>query len=523
MADGAHVIVAALTGEALRIMAGDDVSNVESHALDVTAVRIAIADTTAGVRLHAARADETIRVFGVDLGAADPFPTLTGPVSVGPDPVIDLVGSADGRFAYALTATHVLAVDTFRLDSAPADAVRSALQLDGALEIALGADGTRMFAAYDDMPAGFAGVAVIGVTEKDCGDLLELTIDGCPTCEGDECIVLATIVGYEPGQAVGEADIDNLTDRRLLPSTSVVTDVVRCMLEHGGGAGERGPQGPPGLGVSDVDGEFVDTLAEAGVEFDAGTRIVHLKIPKGEKGDHGDQGPQGPQGQKGDAGQQGPQGIPGPVGPTGPQGPPGEAAVLDLPRIVAINWPHGGRILANEMLDAHGQVVTDAAGAPVLPAITKDGVVIAFDRPVLAETLTPDAFQVLYKHDSGWSNVGELRIRCACAIEGTIRGIRSDVEPKCGFALSSVPGADTPAGPVQFARFRPLGSGWVPGDYVVVLYGDFVLGDKQITLPDGRTVNPAVDADHLGPGLPLRCPTGDGVEGGEFRSWFHID
>ena len=64
--DGAHVIVAALTGDALRVMDGDDVSTVESHALDVNAVRIALAETTAGVRLHAARTDETIRVFGVD-------------------------------------------------------------------------------------------------------------------------------------------------------------------------------------------------------------------------------------------------------------------------------------------------------------------------------------------------------------------------------------------------------------------------------------------------------------------------
>jgi hypothetical protein len=175
------------------------------------------------------------------------------------------------------------------------------------------------------------------------------------------------------------------------------------------------------------------------------------------------------------------------------------------------------------MLDADDKVVTDAAGAPVLPAITKDGVVIAFDRPVLAETITPDAFQVLYKHDSGWENVGELRFRCACAIDGETPGIETDIVPACGSTLGSVGGADASTGPVHFARFRPTPSSWIPGDYAVVLYGDFVLGEKQITLPDGRTVNPAVDADHLGPGLPLRCPTGDGVEGGTFRSWFHID
>src|SRR5205814_115563 len=173
--DGAHVIVAALAGDALRVMDGGDVSSIQSHALDVNAARIALAETTAGLRLHAARTDKTISVFGVDLGSADPFPTLTGPVSLGPDPVIGLVGSPGGRFAYALTTTHVLAVDTYRLDTAPADAVRSALELGGALELALAADGARLYAAYDDTSSGFAGVAVIGVTEQDCGDLFELT------------------------------------------------------------------------------------------------------------------------------------------------------------------------------------------------------------------------------------------------------------------------------------------------------------------------------------------------------------
>ena len=235
-----------------------------------------------------------------------------------------------------------------------------------------------------------------------------------------------------------------------------------------------------------------------------------IRVPRasrdrpGSKGDQGEQGPQGEQGAQGPKGDQGLQGLP---GPAGPQGPPG-GTVLDLPRIVALNWPHGGRILANEMLDADDKVVTDAAGAAVLPAITKDGVVIAFDGPVLAETITPDAFQVLYKHDSGWANVGELRFRCACAIDGETPGIETDIVPACGSTLGSVGGADATSGPVYFARFRPTPSSWIPGDYAVVLYGDFVLGEKQITLPDGRTVNPAVDADHLGPGLPTALPDG---------------
>ena len=47
------------------------------------------------------------------------------------------------------------------------------------------------------------------------------------------------------------------------------------------------------------------------------------------------------------------------------------------------------------------------------------------------------------------------------------------------------------------------------------------------------TLHPALDADHLAPGLlnpgsapiaglPRRCPTGNGTEGGTFESWFSV-
>jgi hypothetical protein len=68
----------------------------------------------------------------------------------------------------------------------------------------------------------------------------------------------------------------------------------------------------------------------------------------------------------------------------------------------------------------------------------------------------------------------------------------------------------------------------------VVLEGDFILGQKTIKVPSPTDptklieVNPALDADHFGPGLQpkgaaaSRCPTGDRVEGGRFLSWFTI-
>lgn len=540
--DGTKVIVAALTGDALRIMDGDDVSNVDTATLDVNAVRIALAETTAGLRLYAARTDKTIRVFGVELGATDPVPPLTGHVSLGADPAIDLEVSAGGRFAYVLTrvdgdtAGRVLTVDTHKLDSAPTEAVTGPLLLGGPLDITLMSDGRRLYAAYDEGDTGFAGVAVIGVSEAACDEIFDRTIDGCPVCDDDECVILATIEDYEAGLAVVDADIDNLSDRRLLPSTSAITEVLRCLLEHGAGAGDRGPQGPPGLGVADVDGEFVETLPEAGVDFDTATRIVHLKIPKGPKGDpggtgtKGDAGPKGDPGDEGAKGDAGPKGDPGPKGDKGDQGDvgpksdPGGAVVLDLPRIVALNWPHNGRVQPTQMIDSSGNVIVDAAGAPVVPLLDRQGLLIAFDRPVQAATLTEDTFRVLFRSPTG-SVERELRVFCECPLEGQVNGIKApaNVPATCGMTLSAVPGTNVKTGPTRFARFRLSRGNWVPGDYIVLLYGDFVLGHQPITLPNGSTVNPAVDADHLGPGLPFRCPTGDGVEGGTFRSWFHID
>ena len=41
----------------------------------------------------------------------------------------------------------------------------------------------------------------------------------------------------------------------------------------------------------------------------------------------------------------------------------------------------------------------------------------------------------------------------------------------------------------------------VDGFYRVELIGDAILGATQITLPSGQEVYPALDANHLGPGV----------------------
>ena len=68
-----------------------------------------------------------------------------------------------------------------------------------------------------------------------------------------------------------------------------------------------------------------------------------------------------------------------------------------------------------------------------------------------------------------------------------------------------------------------LDSEWPATDYMVVLRGDAILAiDQAIPRLDGKTGPRALDGNHLGPGLPKRCPTGDHIEGGTFESWFTI-
>jgi collagen triple helix repeat protein len=101
----------------------------------------------------------------------------------------------------------------------------------------------------------------------------------CPECGGDHCLVLATVEDYVFDSKVEDAQIDNLTHRKLLPSTDLITDVVKCLLQSGsaGGVGPQGPPGPPG--TNGTDGED----GKDGVDGKDGTN-----------GKDGDPGPPGP-------------------------------------------------------------------------------------------------------------------------------------------------------------------------------------------------------------------------------------
>ena len=353
--------------------------------------------------------------------------------------------------------------------------------------------------------------------EASCAEILWRHLDGCPHCDVPDCVVLATIENYHLGDRIEEqtdppadpaqdatdkiARIDNRKGRRLLPSTEVLTELVECLLEHGTGTGgAQGPQGPSGLpgpnglGIDAVKATIVDCNqpGSAQIQMIAGVRTLVLEIPRGCDAQ-----------------------LPAP---------------LKLPRIVAINWPHNGVIKID---------------SPEWRVLNQTGLVVAFqtDRPVFAETLTVNSFQLLRQQQDRQDE--KLDILCYCNVRGRVTGVnwKASCQEK-----GEIPEEDVVAGPVTGGRFRAVrvdGEGkehqvvLPQGNYRVVIEGDFILGSDKIPIPNPNDstkkidVHPAMDGNHLGPGLlgpgstpiaslPARCPTGNVTEGGTFESWFTI-
>jgi hypothetical protein len=172
--------------------------------------------------------------------------------------------SPSGRWAYVLeqdTASndnaYIQPVDVNGVEAGSANYLGAPLAVGvGPVDEAISQDGTHLFIPFvDPSNNSNGGVSIVEISQTDCGDLLQ-ALEACPDCADGDCIVLATIKDYTFGSAIVNEEIDNLTDRHLLVSTDVLTDVVRCLLTQGGGAGSpgpAGPQGPPGQGVVPID------------------------------------------------------------------------------------------------------------------------------------------------------------------------------------------------------------------------------------------------------------------------------
>jgi hypothetical protein len=212
-------------------------------------------------------------------------------------------------------------------------------------------------------------------------------------------------------------------------------------------------------------------------------------------------------------------GAQGPKGDTGPQGAPGRWPKLALPRIVAINWLHDDQFGSKTNTKAFRQFINN-------------GLIVAFDpnSPVQADTFNLHTVQVWRGAKEPPPQGSSLSTIAWTQIDGQLTGIPG-LKPS-DLAQPPPASGDQTTGPVTGLRFLPGSGGpkasWDSGVYRVVIEGNFILGQTQIAVPDPLDptqtimVNPGLDAEHFGPGLPGRGPTGNGLEGGRFFSWFEI-
>ncbi len=332
-------------------------------------------------------------------------------------------------------------------------------------------------AAQDDSPnqPDRALVAVIDVTEGDCGAKFDAIIGPCHSCgEDDHEVTLACLPAWRPGvpmQTQGEGaetdiHIDNLSHRPLVPSTNTIVEVVRCMLDQGAAQGRPGPRGPAGLPGRD-----------------------------------------GAQGLPGVQGIPGTPGTPGTPGAKGDKGDPGEGLNEDLVHITNVSWLHD---------DASYDGLGDFAGR-----LKEVGIVILFDREVKVATVQGRT------RGKGLSQVFQLIAqisgqRLPGIAEVIVGGLLCEPVEVTDFDNGRITGVVALPMDTEFAKavrlvfdnpdqIDPILQ-TVPSTFRVLLRAD------QVADAEGKF---AVDGNHIFGAVPVR-PSGNGLQGGSFDSWFHI-
>lgn len=380
-----------------------------------------------------------------------------------PGNVLDLGLAPDEKWAYVLqtveneSEVHALSIDEMsRQAGDPADprAGRAILSGDARFQ-RLTVLGGRLYVAANDEATDVQPerglVAVIDVEEAACGDLFFRALDGCPSCDDEEeqhCVILAHVPSYVPGVRVqdpgqgseDDREIDNLTYRPLVPSTTNITEVIRCMLEGGMAEGIPGPRGPAGA-----------------------------------------QGPEGPQG---------PPGPEGPQGPPGPQGPAGTDPKTT--RIIALSWKH------DDFLDDPMQLLFDPNLSDTEERRENLGLVIAFENGVQMRTIFQDlgdrrtrseVFVLYARHRD--PRTGLL---CECIVpDAFYQPVEPRIEGNLVVAIRPLPGEPVAKAVRLILTNKQIGTGDVnPIAFRIVLRSDFVLDIEDR----------AIDGNHIGGRLP---------------------
>ena len=320
----------------------------------------------------------------------------------------------------------------------------------------------------------------------------------CHDCDRPDCVVLATIPDFVAGVPIVDtkpasgtaAVIDNLTFRQILPSLQAIKEFLDCLKlcepGKGGGKGEKGEKGDAGVVGVDLKMIPCGTPESATIIVDgAGNPVLTLRIPS----DCG-QAPLVVDMEMVDCGTA-------KVATVSVDALGNQTLTLRIPsdcnskpvalaHICSINWSHGQDTKASAIAS---------------------GLVIAFDQKITAANLHSQSIRIFRDQAKSEDDPND---HCWCQVPGDVQA--GDVKPPC----DAVSGTFTKSGAanVTAARFVPSKKvGWRAGTYRVVVIGDLIADSTK----EGR----AVDGNHLPPWLPKR-PTGDGVEGGTFESWFVV-
>lgn len=450
-------------------------------------ITLFVADTTA----------KTAHVFALKPSTAIPLAHVGESPQLTNTPV-DIAATAGGRWAVVLTQDaagkgSVQAVDAHAIETnKPAD-VLGAQETTGdkPQQVLLIGNDARAVVSFAGAP-GAGGVSVLDVEQAECEDIFLKALDACPTCPDDDCIVLATIADYRWDDIVDDSRIDNISDRRLLPSTALIAEAVECLMARKGtpgGGGEQGPPGAPGKngeGIDDVKVTFIPCVngvpgaSTASVQMIAGKRTLVLDIAEACDG------------------------------ADGADGAPGAGLEPGLTRIKALSWRHNR--------SSQLATVTLLSGAKV------PGIVIEFSD--LVQMLGIDSrhvFQVLGEHPDFDDALPKIYV-CRCALIGRTVSVKvTNVNGNVITEASEIGDLIVPAVAFVFDeelkvldQFRDLlqrlGK---PVEFWVSLRGDFVKDQN----------NRAIDAEFVRAGLM----TGDrpagadvGIQGGLFESWFTL-
>ncbi len=328
-------------------------------------------------------------------------------------------------------------------------------------------------------------VAIVDVTEGDCGGLFDRIIKPCPG--GDEpCVNLAHIPDYVPGMLMqdqgkggdGDGHIDNLTYRPLVPSSNTIVEAVRCMLAQGAGQGRPGPRGPAGLQGN-----------------------------HGDDGQDGVNGQNGADGQDGVNGQNGADGQDGVNGQNGADGQDGQGLNENLVHITNLSW-------------LHDQPSFD--GSDFIDQLRNIGIVISFDAEITFSSVLSELLEGFNMTSEVFQLIARVRGQFDGLIDVIVPGLTCEPVKVTSLDATGRIDAVTPL-PMDTPRTRAIRLRL--DDDVSNLISEIQVPFFSVLLRADMIEDAnrqfAVDGNHIFGAVPDR-PSGNGVQGSRFESWFGI-